>query len=92
MGNPEKGYTVTQCVYVYKVKIQSNEILDKLKLIIVVRGKLNNKIIIWDTWSPKVSMRNMKYFFVDDANLKAKLHQLDFIGENFYKPMSNIEF
>ena len=33
-----EGEPVTPCMYVYKAKIKSDESLDKLKLIIVVRG------------------------------------------------------
>ena len=41
-----KGEPVTPCMDVYKAKIQSDGSLDKLKLIIVVRGDLQNKEII----------------------------------------------
>ena len=41
--DPEKCEPVTSCMDVYKSKIQSDESLDKLKLIIVVRGDLQNK-------------------------------------------------
>ena len=40
---PEKGDLVTTCMDVYKAKIQSDGILDKLKLRIVVRVYLKNK-------------------------------------------------
>ena len=40
---PEKSEPVTPYMDVYKSKIQSGGILDKLKLIIVVRGDLKNK-------------------------------------------------
>ena len=64
----------------YKAKIQSDGSLDKLKLRIVVRGDLQNKDMVGDTWSPTASMRNMKYFLSDEAKHKARVHQLDFIG------------
>ena len=38
----KEGEPVTPCMDVYKAKIQSDGILDKLKLIIVVRGDLQN--------------------------------------------------
>ena len=38
-------------------KIQSDGSLDKLKLRIVVRGDLQNKELVVDTWSPTASMR-----------------------------------
>ena len=63
----------------YKAKIQSDESLDKLKLIIVVRGDFQNKEIVGDTWSPTASMRTLKYFLVDAAKHKTRVHQLDFI-------------
>ena len=43
MYDPEKGDPVTLCMDVYKTKIQSGGSLDKLKLIIVARGDLQNK-------------------------------------------------
>ena len=66
---------------VYKSRIQSDGSLDNLKLKSVVRGDLQNKELIGDTWSPIASMRTLKYFLVDDFNHKAGLNQLDFIGE-----------
>ena len=65
---------------VYKAKIQSDGSLDKLKLRIVVRGDLQNKEMVGDTWSPTASMRTLKYFLADAAKHKARVHQLDFIG------------
>ena len=44
--------------------------LDKLKLIIVVRGDLKNKEMVGDTWSPTASMRTLKYFLEDSAKNK----------------------
>ena len=38
--DPEKDEPVTPCMYVYKAKIKYDESLDKLKLIIVVRGDM----------------------------------------------------
>ena len=65
---------------VYKAKIQSNRSLDKLNLRIVVRGDLQNKETIGDTWSPTASMRTLKYFLADAAKHKERVHQIDFIG------------
>ena len=36
--------------------------------------------MIGDTWSPKASMRTLKYFLADAAKHKEIVHQLDFIG------------
>ena len=65
---------------VYKAKIQSDGSLDKLKLRIVVRGYLQNKEMVGDTWSPTASMRTFKYFLADAAKHKAIVHRLYFIG------------
>ena len=71
---------MTPCMDVYKAKIKSYGSLDKLKLRIVVRGDLQNKELVGDTWSPLASMRTLKYFLVDGTKQKAKVQQLYFIG------------
>ena len=78
--DPKDGEPVTPCMDVYKAKIQSYRSLDKLKLRIVVRGDLQNKEMVRDTWSPTAFMRTLKYFLADAAKHRAKVHQLDFIG------------
>ena len=70
---------VTTCMDVYKANIQYDRSLDKLKLRIVVRGDFKNKEMVVDTWSPKSSMRTLKYLLADAAKHKARVHQLDFI-------------
>ena len=65
---------------VYKAKIQSDGSLDKLKLIIVVRGDMQNKEMVGDTWSPTAYMITLKYFLADSEKHKARVHQLYFIG------------
>ena len=72
---------MTPCIYVYKAKIQSDGSRDKLKFRIVVRGEQHNKELVGDTWSPTASMRTLKYFLADATKHKARVHQLDFIGE-----------
>ena len=78
--DPKDGEPVTPCMDVYKAKIQSDGSLYKLKLRIVVKGDLKNKEMVGDTWSPTASMRTLKYFLADTAKHKARVHQLDFIG------------
>ena len=77
---PTDGEPVTPCMDVYMAKIQSDGSLDKLKLRIVVRGDLQNKEMVGDTWSPTASMRTLNYFLADAAKHKARVHQIDFIG------------
>ena len=64
---------------VYKAKIKSDGSIDKLKLRIVVRGDLQNNELVGDTWSPKASMRTLKYFLTYAAKKKSIFHQLYFI-------------
>ena len=78
--DPNHDEPVTPCMDVYKSKIQSDGSLDKLKLRIVVRGDLQNKEIVVDTWSPTASMRTLKYLLANAAKHKARVHQLYFIG------------
>ena len=63
LEDPRKYEPVTPCMDVYKSKIQSDGSLDKLKLIIVVRGDLQNKELVGDNCSPTAYMRTLKYFF-----------------------------
>ena len=78
--DPEKDETVTPCIDVYKYKIQYDGSLYKLNLRIVVRGDLQNKELVGDTWSPRASMGTLKYFLADATKHKARVHQLYFIG------------
>ena len=77
---------------VYKAKIQSYGSLDKLKLRNVVKGDLQNKEIIGDTWSTTSSMRTLKYFQADAAKHRARVHQLDFIGAFLQAKVKNRMF
>ena len=65
---------------IYKAKIHSSGSLDKLKLIIVVRGYLQNKELFGDNFLPTASMRTLKYFLGDAVKHKAIVYLLDFIG------------
>ena len=59
----------------YKAKIQYDGSLDKLKLIIVVIGDMQNKKMVRDNWSPTASMGTLKYFLADTAKHKSRVHQ-----------------
>ena len=87
----KEGEPVTQCMYVYKAKIQSDGSIDKLRLIIVVRGDLKNKEMVGDTWSPTASMRTLKYFLADAAKHKARVYQL-YLLDHSCKPRLRTEF
>ena len=90
--DPKEGEPVTSCMDVYKSKIQSDGSLDKLKLRIVVRGDLQNKEMVGDTWSPTASMRTLKYFLADAAKHKARFHQLYSIGAFLQAKVKNRVF
>ena len=64
----------------YKAKVKSDGILDKLKLKILVRGDIQNKELIRDTWSQTASMKTMKYFLAESTKHKEIFHQLNSIG------------
>ena len=61
MYDQMKEEPVTACMDMYKSKILSDGSLDKLKLIILVRGDLQNKEMIGNTCSSTASIRNLKY-------------------------------
>ena len=86
---PEKDEPVNPCMDVYKAKIQSGGIIDKLKLIILVRGDLCNKELVGDTWSPTASMRTLKYFLADAAKHKSIVRQLYFIVDFLQAKVKN---
>ena len=71
---------MSPCIDFYKAKIRSDGSLYKLKSRFVVRGYLQNKELVGDTWSPTSSIRTLKYFLVDAVMHKAREYQLDFIG------------
>ena len=89
---PEKCEPVTPFMDVYKAKIQSDGSLGNIKFRIVVRGDLQNKELVGNTWSPTYSTRNLKYFLADAVNHKARVHQLDFIGEILQAEVKNRVF
>ena len=66
---------------VYKANILFDGSIDRLKLRILVKGDLQNKENIGDTWSPTASMSNMSYLLADASNYKLIVHQLYPIGE-----------
>ena len=65
---------------------------DKLKLRIVVRWDLQCKESVGNTWSPTVSMRNLKYFLAIVTKYKARVHQLYFIGAFLQAKVKNQVF
>ena len=71
---------MTPCMDVYKSNIQSNGSIEKLKLGIVIRGDLQNKESVGDTWSPTASMRTLKYLLADSVTHNSIVNQLYFIG------------
>ena len=71
---------MTPFIDVYKAKIQSDESLDKLKLIILEIGDLQNKEIIGDNWYPTASIKTLNYSLEDASKHKVRVHKLDFIG------------
>ena len=73
-------------------KNQSDGSLDNLKLRIVVRGDLQNKGMVGDTWSPTASMRTLKYSLSDAVKNKARVYQLYFIGELLQAKVKNRVF
>ena len=90
--HPEKDDPMTPFMDVYKDKIQSDGIIYKLKLRIVVRGYLQNNELFGDTWSPTASIRTLEYVSEDAAKHKARVHKLYFIGEFLQAKVTNREF
>ena len=64
---------------IYKSKIQYDGSIYKLKFRILVRGDLQNKEMVGDTWDPAGSMSTLKYFLAYCGNHRSILHQFYFI-------------
>ena len=90
--DPKKGEPVTTCMDFYKEKIQYDGSIDKLKLRIVVRGDLQNKELVGDTWSPTPPMMTLKCLLADATKHYARRYQLDFIGEFLQAKVNNRVF
>ena len=75
MEEPEEGKPVTPHMGVYRSKIQYIVIIEKLNLIIVVRGDIHNKGLIGDTLSPTSSMRTLISFLEDAVKHNARVYQ-----------------
>ena len=88
--DPEKGGSVTPCMNVYKSKIQSDEIIEKLKLISMVILDMQNNKLVGYTWSPTSSMRTLKYFLEDSVNHQTRVYQLAFIGALLQAKVQNV--
>ena len=82
------GEPVTQCM----AKIQSDGSLEKLKFRILVREYLQNKELVGYNWSPKASMRTLKYLLTDATKHKVLFHQLYFIGAFMQEKVNNRVF
>ena len=64
----------------------------QVKFRIVVRGDLQNKEFVGDTWSPTSSMGTLKYFLAYEAKHKARVNKLDFIGAFLQSKIKNRVF
>jgi len=79
--NPKLGEKVYPTLSLYKVKLNSKGLLDKLKSRIVVRGDLMRQDLPHgDPYSPTASSRTLKMFLADAAKHQVRVKQLDFIG------------
>ena len=79
-------------MFVYKAKDQSDGSLDKLKLIILAIGELQNKDLVRYTWSPTASMRTSKELLADAVKHKARVHQFDYVGAFYQARVKNKVF
>ena len=59
---------------------------------ILVRGDLQNKELVGDTWSTTAFVRTLKYFMAYGTKHKTKVHQLYFIGAFLQEKVNNRVF
>ena len=48
--------------------------------------------MVGDTWSPKTSLRTLKYFLADAEQHRARVYQIDFIGAFLQAKVNNRVF
>ena len=58
----------------------------------MVRGILQNKDLVEDTWLPTAFMRTLQYFLSNAAKHKARVYQLDFFGALLQEKVNNRVF
>ena len=75
-----------------KQKIDLLEVFTSSKLRILVKGYLNNKELVGDTWSTTDSMRTLKYLLEHSVNHKSRVHQSDFIAAFLQGKVQNTVF
>ena len=64
----------------FRVKLQSNGKVEKLKTRICLRGDKQQELTDWDTWCPIAVFRELRKFLAFNASMKQRIYQLDFIG------------
>ena len=81
-GHPTK-YNNEKCLpvrVVYKTKLRSDGLVDKLKTRIAIRGDLDQGATDEDNAAPLASFRLLKIFLCIAAQRKRRVHQADYIG------------
>ena len=58
----------------------------------MVRGDLQKKELVGDTWSPTAPMINLKYLLADGVTNKTRVNKLDFIGAFLQAKVKNKVF
>jgi hypothetical protein len=76
----QPGEVSTPVMEIFKVKVQSDGSLDRLKTWLAVRGDLQDNTITEDKGSPMASFCSLKMFLGHANRLKARNKQLDFVG------------
>ena len=65
---------------VYKTKLRSDGLVDKLKVRIAIRGDLDTSAKDEDNAAPLATFRLLKLFICEAARRKRRIYQADFIG------------
>ena len=64
----------------FRVKLQSNVKVEKLKTRIYLRGDKQQELTDWDTCCPITGFRELRKFLAHNASTRQSIYQLDFIG------------
>jgi Reverse transcriptase (RNA-dependent DNA polymerase) len=75
-----KGEKCIPVKAIMKTKLQSDGMVDKLKVRIAIRGDLDKDALDEDNSAPLASFRLLKIFLSEAARRKRRVYQADFIG------------
>jgi hypothetical protein len=87
-----KGEKCLPVTVIYKTKLRSDGLVDKLKVRIAIRGDLDEAAQDEDNGAPLATFRLLKVFLADAAKKRRRVYQSDFVGAYLQAYMDRIVY